>query len=172
MICFLFYSSFVCTSACANIYFKTTFMCPRSMAGVPFDSVRRFRATLYCTPLVCVSDVIESLAVWQHNKPKTNKQKSQAAGKMKNFEFSEIGTTNAGTSVPSYSLVGPYNWSHNHVQWRQILHGAEEEHGKECSWQLGAVSESAEQDEGWFIQSLSPLRYLSCCCGVLQYVVQ
>jgi len=31
------------------------------------------------------------------------------------------------------------------------LHGAEEEHGKECPWQLGAVSESAEYEEGWFI---------------------
>jgi len=28
------------------IHFKTTFMCPRSFAGVPFDSVRRFRAAL------------------------------------------------------------------------------------------------------------------------------
>jgi len=27
-------------------HFKTTFMCPRSIAGVLFDSVRRFRATL------------------------------------------------------------------------------------------------------------------------------
>ena len=25
----------------------------------------------YCAPLVCVSAVIESLAVWRHNKPKT-----------------------------------------------------------------------------------------------------
>jgi len=27
-------------------YFKTTFICPRSIAGVPCDSVRRFQATL------------------------------------------------------------------------------------------------------------------------------
>ena len=27
----------------------------------------------YCAPLVCVSDVIELLAVWRHNKPKTKK---------------------------------------------------------------------------------------------------
>ena len=39
-------SSFVCISAYANVYFKTTSMCPRSIAGVPFDSVRRFRASL------------------------------------------------------------------------------------------------------------------------------
>ena len=35
-----------CMSACANVYFKTTFKCPRSIAGVPFNSVRRFGATL------------------------------------------------------------------------------------------------------------------------------
>jgi len=27
----------------------------------------------YCAPLVCVSDVMESLTVWRHNKPKTKK---------------------------------------------------------------------------------------------------
>jgi len=58
--CVLFYSSFVCISAYANVYFKTTIIeqnikiiplqnnitCPRYIAVVPFDSVRRFRATL------------------------------------------------------------------------------------------------------------------------------
>jgi len=28
----------------------------------------------YCAPLVCVSDVMELLAVWRHNKPKTKNQ--------------------------------------------------------------------------------------------------
>ena len=53
-ICVLFYFSFVCMSAYANVYFKTICECirpsicigPRSSAGVPFDSVRRFWATL------------------------------------------------------------------------------------------------------------------------------
>ena len=31
----------------------------------------------YCAPLVCVSDVMEVLAVWRHNKPKTKKKASQ-----------------------------------------------------------------------------------------------
>jgi len=44
--CVLSYSLFVYISAYANVYFKTTSMCPRSIAGVPFDSVRRFRASL------------------------------------------------------------------------------------------------------------------------------
>jgi len=30
----------------------------------------------YCTPLVCISAVIELLAVWRHNKPKTKNQKT------------------------------------------------------------------------------------------------
>jgi len=46
-------------------------MCPRSSAGVTFDSVGRFRLPYYCAPLVCVSDVIKLLVVWWHNKPKT-----------------------------------------------------------------------------------------------------
>jgi len=33
------------------------------------------RLPYYCTPLVCVPDVIGLLAVWQHNKPKTKNQK-------------------------------------------------------------------------------------------------
>jgi len=58
-------------------------MCPRSIAGVPFNSVRRCRPTVLCTtcaPLVCVSDVIGLLAVWRHNKPKT-KNFNQSAGR-------------------------------------------------------------------------------------------
>ena len=55
-----------------NSYVKTTVMGPGSIAGVLFDSVRRFRATSYCTPLVCVSAVLELLTVWRHYKPKTN----------------------------------------------------------------------------------------------------
>ena len=56
LICVLVYSSFVCMSASAyaNVYFKIICECirpkifigPRSIAGVPFDSARRFRATL------------------------------------------------------------------------------------------------------------------------------
>ena len=54
--------------------FKPTFMSPRSIAGVPFDSVRRFRASLLLqTPLVCISVVIELQIVWWYNKPKTKK---------------------------------------------------------------------------------------------------
>jgi len=45
------------------------------------------------------------------------------------------------------------------------------EHEKECLWQLGAVSESVEFEEGWFIKSsifLHPINIpashqYSCC---------
>jgi len=39
--------------------FNTTFIGPKSIAGVPFDSVSRFRLPYYCTPLVCISVIIE-----------------------------------------------------------------------------------------------------------------
>jgi len=46
------------------------------------------------------------------------------------------------------SLKGPYNWSQKPGTMVELFHGAEEEHGKECAWQLGAVSESVECEEG------------------------
>ena len=69
--CVLFYLSFVCISAYANVYFKPTIIkqnikiillqnnihMSRSIAGVPFDSVGRFQATLLlrttCMCLCC-----------------------------------------------------------------------------------------------------------------------
>jgi len=49
-------------------HFKATFMCPRSISGVLFDSVRRFRPSLLLHTTVTVPDVIGVLAVWRHNK--------------------------------------------------------------------------------------------------------
>ena len=49
------------------------------------------------------------------------------------------------------SSRGLYNWTQTRGKWQNILHGAEEEHGKECPWQLGAMSESVECEEGQFI---------------------
>jgi len=57
-------------------------MCLRSIAGVLFDSARRFQASLLLrtTSSVCISVVIGFLAVWQHNKPQTkNKKKTPAS---------------------------------------------------------------------------------------------
>jgi len=72
---FFFYSSFVCTSAYANVYFQTTSN-QHSCVRAPLRECRSIWSgasglPYYCAPLVCVSEVIEWLAVWRHNKPKT-----------------------------------------------------------------------------------------------------
>jgi len=80
-ICFLFYASNLCMSAYAQVYFKQSCECivnqysisPRSIAGVPFDSVRRFQASLLLKPpSLCLSAVLDSLAVWIQNQKKKN----------------------------------------------------------------------------------------------------
>ena len=66
----------------ANVYVKSISMCPRSIAGVPFDSVRRFRASLLLCSTCCISAVIGLLAVWRHNKPKTKKRNGKGTGNL------------------------------------------------------------------------------------------
>jgi len=61
---------------CAKVYVKSFW----SVRG-PLRERRSIRSgasglPYYCAPLVCVSDVIELLAVWRYNKPKTQKSKS------------------------------------------------------------------------------------------------
>jgi len=89
-ICVLFFSSFVCTSAYANVYFKTTIIkqnikiiilqnnihVSEVHCGIECRSIRSGASGLpyYCAPLVCISEVIELLAVYRHNKPKTQKK--------------------------------------------------------------------------------------------------
>jgi len=73
--CVLFYSSFVCVSAYANVYFQTTDNQHSCVRG-PLRECRSIRSgasglSYYCTPLVCISVLIGLLAVWRHNKPKT-----------------------------------------------------------------------------------------------------
>ena len=66
-------------SANANVCLKITFMCPRSIAGVPFDLVRRYRASLllYTTCMhLCCNWVASCQAVWWHYKPKIKNQVS------------------------------------------------------------------------------------------------
>jgi len=76
VVCFVLF--FVCVYLRLRISWQ-----PKSIAGVPFDSVRRFRP-YYCAPLVCIFAVIGLLAVWRHNKPKTKstwlRTKGQSAG--------------------------------------------------------------------------------------------
>ena len=96
--CVLFYSSSVCISAYANVYFQnnihkskhkndTTSEQHPCVRG-PLRKCRSIRSgasglPYYCAPLVCVSAVIDSLAVWRHNKPKTkNPMRSCCGGTM------------------------------------------------------------------------------------------
>ena len=109
----LFYSLFVCMSAYANVYFKTTIikqnitiiLLQKRDNVVYWKTKRKIKNELqskqhsyvrgplrecrsiwsgtsglpyYCAPLVCVSDVIDSLAVWWYNKPKTKSLSSTA----------------------------------------------------------------------------------------------
>ena len=66
-LCVLFYSSFVYTCVCVFIPIQSPLRECRSIrsgaSGRPY----------YCAPLVCISVVIELLAVWWQNKPKTKK---------------------------------------------------------------------------------------------------
>ena len=70
--CVLFFSSFVCISAYANVYFKTTIIKQNMkiilVAGVPSSqSLLGFPVTT-APPSVCVPDVIGVLAVWIQKK--------------------------------------------------------------------------------------------------------
>jgi len=68
-LCVVFDSSFVCTRVCVFLHIQSPLRECRSIrsgaSGLPH----------YCAPLVCVSDVMELLAVWWHNKPKNKKQR-------------------------------------------------------------------------------------------------
>ena len=81
--CVLFYSSFVCVSAYVSVYFQKIFNQNSCVRG-PLQECHLIwsgasRLPYYCAPQICVSDVIESLAVWRHNKPKTKNQPSAQA---------------------------------------------------------------------------------------------
>jgi len=69
--CVFFYSSFVCISEYANVYFKTTITKPNIKmvltAGVPSSqALPGFLIT--APPSVCVSAVLGTLAVWIQKK--------------------------------------------------------------------------------------------------------
>jgi len=64
-LCVWFYSLFVYNCVCVLLHIQSPLRECRSIwsgaSGLPY----------FCALLVCVSDVIELLAVWRHNKPKT-----------------------------------------------------------------------------------------------------
>ena len=69
--CVLFYLSFVCISAYANVYFKTTIIEQniKIIAGVP-SSQALLGFLITAPPSVCVPDTICTLAVWIQNQKK------------------------------------------------------------------------------------------------------
>jgi len=54
---------------------QNTFMCPSSVAGVPFDLVRRFWASFLLHLHLCAF-----LAVWKSNQKKNNKEEDMTFG--------------------------------------------------------------------------------------------
>jgi len=74
--CFLFYSSFVCIPAYANVYLKTTITKQNIkkilIAGVPSSQVLP-GYLIPAPPSVCVPAVIDVLAVWIQKKKTSNK---------------------------------------------------------------------------------------------------
>ena len=64
LMCVFFCFSFVCLHVCAYA-FKFKVHCRSA-----FARAERFWTSYYCTPPVCVPDVIGGLAVWQHNNQK------------------------------------------------------------------------------------------------------
>ena len=75
----VFYFSFVCISAYANVYFKTILQeCLR--AGLPPGTLST------APPPVCVSAVLGTLTVWIPNQTKKNFQ-PRAEGEVKIFGF-------------------------------------------------------------------------------------
>ena len=59
----------------------------------------------YCAPLVCVSAVMELLAVWRHNKPKTKNQTSKGLWDFDVFPQTGSSSSNFFTSSSSSSLL-------------------------------------------------------------------
>jgi len=75
--CVLFYSSFVCISAYANVYFKTTIIKQNIkitlIAGVlSSQALPGFLIT--APPSWCAPDIIGALAVWIQNQKKRGKK--------------------------------------------------------------------------------------------------
>jgi len=65
-LCVLFYSSFVYTCVCVFFHIQSPLREFRSIRSGPSGLL------YYCAPVVCISDVIQLLAVWRHNQPKPN----------------------------------------------------------------------------------------------------
>jgi len=69
-------------------------------------------------------------------------------------EFPGVAIVNKVTPVSLKCPLSIFNNLKNSTlreKWSCLLHGAEEEHGKECPWELGELNGSVEWVEGWFL---------------------
>jgi len=106
----LFYSSFVYTCACVFLHNQSSLRECRSIwsgaSGLPY----------YCAPLVCVSQVMQSLAVWQHNKPKTKNWEKVCQRRIaQRLSQSRLWRALLGRTLGFFgafpTLVGGHHWS-------------------------------------------------------------
>ena len=81
---------YLTTCVCVCHLFQTTFMRPRSIARVPFDSVRRFRASLLlhttCVHLCC-NWVVSCVAVYQTKNKSRFYYEPRVGGEVRIFGF-------------------------------------------------------------------------------------
>jgi len=78
-----------------NILLKLTFAPLRECCSIRSGASGQ---PYYCTPLLCVSDAIELLVVWRHNKPKSQKN-AKVNKKSITRSFQQTFTTDLGLSI-------------------------------------------------------------------------
>ena len=102
-LCVLSYSSFLYTCVCVFLHIQSSLRECRSIrsgaSGLPY----------YCAPLVCVSDVMELLAVWWHNKPKTKNQ-SIRGKKNRSLSYGPFGWMRTNIKRMSHALSWVVLW--------------------------------------------------------------
>ena len=112
-LCVLSYFSFMYTCICVFLRIKSPLRECRSIrsgaSGLPY----------YCAPLVCVSVVMELLAVWRHNKPKTKNQVDGEGAKLRRPSWLTA-ATKSGASGPAERLsMMPFGLCICQATWRQ-----------------------------------------------------
>jgi len=104
-LCVVFYSLFVYTCVCVFLHIQSPLRECRSIrsgvSGLPY----------YCAPLVCVSAVLELLAVWRHNKPKTKKPKPKK----------NLWRVCSESKLSLVMITGMNESSHSCTEWRGCM---------------------------------------------------
>jgi len=125
-LCVWFYSSFLYTCVCVFLHIQSPSRECRSIrsgaSGLPY----------YCAPLVCVSEVMELLAVWRHNKPKTKNQKPRVRVDYTHLPRCKHVTWIAG--VPSSQALPGYLYYCNSICVRSW-----------CNWRANCVDSNPKK---------------------------